>query len=373
MSFYTLDDLDANLLGAEIGEFYSDSTDGSIAEFEDNSPALAEVDEVNKTFQNVDNYQKNTRRYVWAVLFGQILVSLTAMGLTHNEIRKAFNKHIAISHMPMQQALTRSQTPPRLPEKPKQIDFGKIPEKSIEDLYKATVYLILKSESKDRFTIGTCAGIILDNGVIATAKHCVDKGQYLVTAIKRKSKKDDSVRVAWYLDKDDPVAIVKHPTLDLALIGNPKLMKKLKPYGMKTGSDAELEKVVLTLGHPTGRKLFTPSTGVLSKKTKDKYELRVNILPGNSGGGVINTKGEIVGIIAQSIGEVYPDKANAVRLSPKDLEILNQKLFHEIKKLKPRKKKSPWFDMECKKTSVKGSHMKMKCKYPKKKKSKKKK
>jgi len=380
MPLYSLDEEDQYVGG--IPEFETDSTNGSIPEFEDNYTELAEVDTVNQALYNVDTFQKQTRKLVWAVFIGQILGSATLLGLTHYEISKALKRHRNSFHLPSPQSTTwpvnefvqKSQSklqPKQKPQaSPAKVDVGKIPEKSIEELYKATLYLYLKSESKNRFTVGTCSGIILENGVIATAKHCLDDGQFLVSAFKRKSQKDDRLRLIWFKDRHDPVAVVKHPTLDLALIGNPKLMSKIRKYGMKVGSDAELEKVVLTLGHPTGRKAFTPSTGILKKKTKENFKLSINILPGNSGGGLINTKGEVVGIVSQSIGQVYPDEANVARLNPKDLEILNQRLFHKMKKLKPRKKKKkdPWFDMECKQVKTQGDKMRMKCKYPKKKK-----
>jgi len=123
------------------------------------------------------------------------------------------------------------------------------------------------------------------------------------------------------LDKDGNIAIAQpvaiNPFYDLAL-----LKSKLNIPTMKLSSEYSIGDLVFAIGNPLGLRSITfgviSATGrtLFSPTGQDLYVLQTDaaVNPGNSGGPLVNIKGEVVGIVtamipfAQGIGFAIPSE-----------------------------------------------------------------
>ena len=182
---------------------------------------------------------------------------------------------------------------------------------TVERVKKATVFIIMESKNNTSITNpngrGTCSGFVInDKGYIVTNYHCVHNTTQL--------------KLAFY-DRDDwniyEVKIIGiDPLADVAVIHIPKRKKPL-PY-----LNWSLEKPwdgmdVFAVGHPFGM-AWTITKGIISseKRTvRSPYVRYVQtdtaINTGNSGGPVLNTAGNVVGINSLIISPQPQPKVDA--------------------------------------------------------------
>jgi serine protease Do len=83
------------------------------------------------------------------------------------------------------------------------------------------------------------------------------------------------------------------PGLDLAAI---EVDAELSPRASIANSDAlRVGDLVLAVGNPMGER-NAPSLGIVSAEPDDVVRLSITLRPGNSGGALVNARGEVVGI-----------------------------------------------------------------------------
>ena len=158
-----------------------------------------------------------------------------------------------------------------------------------ELLYQSTVpsVLTLKIETRSGDRYVGAAFLAIKEGIAVTAWHVVHD------AVKVTAKYADgtSFDVPGYLDKDETKDIALIPVRghkDRRLL---KIAHSLPLVGSRT----------YVIGSPKGYE-FSISDGLLSQVQKvdgfDQYQVSCPFSPGNSGGPILNSKGEVVGIAA---------------------------------------------------------------------------
>ncbi|HET6317671.1 MAG TPA: trypsin-like peptidase domain-containing protein [Chloroflexota bacterium] len=85
----------------------------------------------------------------------------------------------------------------------------------------------------------------------------------------------------------------REPSLDLAAL---EVDDELEPRAQIGDSDAlRVGDLVLAVGNPMGER-NAPSLGIVSGQPDDIVRLSITLRPGNSGGALVNARGEVVGI-----------------------------------------------------------------------------
>lgn len=131
--------------------------------------------------------------------------------------------------------------------------------------------------------------IINKNGTILTSSHVIDKSNNIEVTVANGEKYD-----ALILDKRD----IKNGGIseDLALI---KITPKhpLKTVKLGDSSNIKVGQKVLAIGNPFGFQ-GTLTQGIVSRidYKKNKIQTDAAINPGSSGGPLVNTTGEVIGI-----------------------------------------------------------------------------
>lgn len=140
------------------------------------------------------------------------------------------------------------------------------------------------------YTSGGTGFLVDAKGYLVTNAHVIAKATNI--AVQHSNGKD-YVAKAVYIDKDRDLAILK--IIDTAFKAPSSL-----PYAIKKSS-ADVAEPVYTLGYP--RNEIVDGEGYLAAKTGyngDTLTCQIAIAanPGNSGGPVLNSKGEVVGILS---------------------------------------------------------------------------
>ncbi len=150
------------------------------------------------------------------------------------------------------------------------------------------------------------AGILLqanaEGYLIATARHVIDgeagrpNGQHALVA---------SVSGTWATAE----VVARHKNLDMLLLWLPRSAGKggftLPIVGAKQLKDGE---TIFVIGHPQGLR-FTLSTGIVSRKDQDAFQISAPVSPGNSGGPLFNARGQLAGIVTSMVDKNHSPNA----------------------------------------------------------------
>lgn len=156
-------------------------------------------------------------------------------------------------------------------------------------------------ENPDR-TLWSGTGFALNNGYIVTNYHVIDQAQNIaIYQFNEDGTKQRYVAIVAATDKTNDIAILK--INDTNFKGFGKI-----PYSIKTGS-CEVGESVWALGYPMTNIMgdeikFTD--GKISARSgidgeKSVYQISVPIQPGNSGGPLFDTNGNVVGITSSGL------------------------------------------------------------------------
>jgi len=151
---------------------------------------------------------------------------------------------------------------------------------------------IPKSKAKRLLGAATGSGVIISpDGYIATNNHVIESGDEIEVLLQ--NNREYSAKV-----------IGTDPSNDLALL---KIEAENLEYAIFANSDSlQVGEWVLAVGNPFGLQ-FTVTAGIVSAKARNISMLEntgiesfiqtdAAVNPGNSGGALVNTKGEVVGI-----------------------------------------------------------------------------
>lgn len=143
-----------------------------------------------------------------------------------------------------------------------------------------TAVVLVETES------GHGSGFLVDReGLIVTNDHVVGKAQYLAVCVTRDRKYRANI-------------VARDSDLDIAVIRvHPDAMPEATPLRLAaTDVSISVGEPVLAIGSPLATKAATLTTGVVSNIDTDTITSDVSLNPGNSGGPLLNRRGEVVGV-----------------------------------------------------------------------------
>ena len=152
------------------------------------------------------------------------------------------------------------------------------------------------AEVIDGFSSGS--GCIIDsNGTILTSSHVIEGAHDIVITLADGTEKKAKVLGKVGLNND--LALLKIDT-----------NKMLKPVNFGDSTQVKVGQKVLAIGNPFGFN-GTLTTGIISRLDYERNKIQTDaaINPGSSGGPLVNTKGEVIGI-NQSIYNPDNNKSN---------------------------------------------------------------
>jgi serine protease Do len=151
---------------------------------------------------------------------------------------------------------------------------------------------VVQMQSRNR---GAGAGVIWDKDGLVLTNHHVVAGRRL----------DGRVRVILHDDRAFEAEVVKRGRdLDLALVRIKDGPGDLPVAPVGDSDKLRVGELVYAIGHPWGR-LGTVTAGIVSGLGTARYvESDIALAPGNSGGPLLNARGEVVGINAMIYGNV---------------------------------------------------------------------
>ena len=216
-----------------------------------------------------------------------------------------------------------------------------------------SVYLKMYPNSSSNSNIGSNAtewtgtGFALRNNYLVTNYHVVENAKsIMVHGINGISTKEYKASVVATDSKND---------LALLLINGTSIPNSSIPYSVKSSS-AEVGEEIFVLGYPltsTMGEEVKLTTGVISSKTgfqgdASLYQISAPIQPGNSGGPLFDSKGNVIGIVsskhvgAENVG--YAIKASYLRnlmesavsssILPNNNKLSGLKLSEKVKSVK---------------------------------------
>ncbi len=150
---------------------------------------------------------------------------------------------------------------------------------------------------------------VSDQGDIITNAHVIDQAQGIWIQIPSLGKRIIDVDVVG-VSPDRDLALLRVSPEGLDLIRHELGAIPFLPLG-----DSDLVRRaddVLALGYPLGQQSLKSTTGVISGREQNLIQMSAPINPGSSGGPLLNTRGEVVGINqsgiveAQNVGYIIP-------------------------------------------------------------------
>lgn len=150
-------------------------------------------------------------------------------------------------------------------------------------------------------------GFVIEDGLVVTNAHVVDGYKNAVCFFKKELGKDGSPTKVHELK-----VLGCYPEYDIAILAfrDEDDEQEFSDYGLPFADTVRIEEKVKTIGYPLGLP-FSVSKGIVSNTSQNlgsqgKYHYQVDNLiqtdisinSGNSGGPLINTAGEVVGVIS---------------------------------------------------------------------------
>jgi S1-C subfamily serine protease len=142
------------------------------------------------------------------------------------------------------------------------------------------------------------AGILLQANekgyLIATARHVIDgeagkaNGRHTLVA---------SASGTWAIAE----VVARHQNLDLLLLWLPRRAGKAS-FTLPVARAAQIKsgESIFVIGHPQDLR-FTLSTGIISRKDQNLLQISAPVSPGNSGGPLLSTRGQLDGIVTSMV------------------------------------------------------------------------
>ena len=132
--------------------------------------------------------------------------------------------------------------------------------------------------------------IVSEDGLVVTNKHVV-RGQQSVT-----------IRLATGEEYRGNIT-QRHSTLDLAYVEIDS-KRAFAPLSLGDSDEVRISESVIAIGYPLGDELGlepTVSLGIISAKRDDYLQTDASLNPGNSGGPLLDSKGQVIGVITTRI------------------------------------------------------------------------
>ncbi|MFP5236671.1 MAG: S1C family serine protease [Acidobacteriota bacterium] len=150
------------------------------------------------------------------------------------------------------------------------------------------------------------AGVILSASpqgyLIATARHVVDSMGDTKTS---KSAMVASISGIW----SNARVVARHNSLDLALIWLARHTGDADfDLPIAAAESIKVGEPIALIGHPQGLR-FTLSTGIVSRKADDTFQISAPVSPGDSGGPVFDARGRLVGIVTSMVDKSFSPNA----------------------------------------------------------------
>lgn len=152
------------------------------------------------------------------------------------------------------------------------------------------------------------AFFINENGDLITNAHVVNQAVAVWIQIPSLGKRIIDVDVISVSERD--LALLRVRPDDLELLK--KQLGKIPCLSLGNSDVVHRADEVLALGYPLGQQSLKSTTGVISGHEQGMIQMSAPINPGSSGGPLLNTKGEVIGINtsgvteAQNVGYIIP-------------------------------------------------------------------
>ncbi len=145
--------------------------------------------------------------------------------------------------------------------------------------------------------------VISEGGIIATNYHVIDGAQKIVVSTQMGDFKKDFLAKVLMSDKENDLALIQID--DTSFVNFPNI-----PYSFRTTGGFDLGSSIFTIGFPLALSGMGTdpkfSDGKISSKSgyegsSNGFQTSIPVQPGNSGGPVFNSQGELIGIINSKI------------------------------------------------------------------------
>jgi len=153
--------------------------------------------------------------------------------------------------------------------------------------------LTIPYESQERIEQGQGSGVIIDNGIVLTNAHVVNRSEKLIVGLQDGRKFSGKVLGQDLLTDLAVIKLQGKGPWPKASLGNSDEIK-VGDWAIAVGNPYGLENTV-TLGIISNLNRNVSQLGIYDKKI-DLIQTDAAINPGNSGGPLLNSKGEVIGI-----------------------------------------------------------------------------